>query len=54
LRNNTNDGAELAVKASMCTIFDGNVADFFSRQTISSDAFKFPLRDYKPVPGTLL
>jgi hypothetical protein len=27
--------------------------NFFSRQTISSDAFKFPLRAQKPVTGTL-
>jgi hypothetical protein len=38
----------------MCTVFGANVENFFSQQTISPGAFKFPLRVQKPVTGTLL
>jgi hypothetical protein len=53
LRNNTKDGAEPANKCSNVHLFWSKRGNFFSRQTISSDAFKFPLRAQKPVSGTL-
>ena len=33
--------------------FGAHVENFFLRYTISSGAFKFPLRTQKPVTGTL-